>query len=743
MKKTFKSIIAILSLGMLVGCKTTVDAGTTQAVKKEGVLSIKFKKDKYEVEQNTSVSLYVDIEVSDLDKYDKTADFEVVALYGKDLQTEIDIYGKNSLGAYCAINGSTNINKLNNMEGKTNITIKANKGVGKLVIKATACSDRSQSVTTEVFFTPELAAANKVWETLNEKKNYTLNIYSSAEEDPEKPYEIIKATENALTYLKPDGTAFHKFNHYKLDADGKPKDEDGDGKNDIDFTTNCYGVGLTKNGTRATYLEKKLDDDENETGDWLTNQESIQSTWGFLNEETLLGGGNQMSSPNDLGSFFGLQGINPLWLPNNNSAAENHVFTIDGSAADKSDDEKLHNAFVEVILWQLLDYESYKTYMTNATEETLKANPNYLTFTAMSEQIETQIKVLSSDNLEVYLTNKAGVEFTMKIADVGTTTQSESINTFIGTNPVVKDAPLSSDLQLFKNALASESYVEEVKTTLDNKVYYTNYGSNYVAIYYPDDFVTAYDAQASDEDKIGDKRIEGSFLSKDGKQVFINGTKSVTTDDASTQDGNVSLQTQSVNNSLSLNNTSNGVSSPLDDTDPTTPTTTWTIAIEKNDDGTDKVGEQNINGEDEWQEGFNYLRKSEFVSVDGDVYLRTFKHYDFGSPFNGIGNADTYVSEAKSAAHALSLFIFGQTVDWIENAKAWYTLMTPIYKDNSKGNEILSLEFQLAASKDGSNNYSLTYPFKYHFGDEVSDSKYNPAKAEIEAFIESYNGSSK
>ena len=443
MKKRLTLVLSLISIAGLAGCnnKPTTDSST---VVPAVTGSIKFNKASYSVEKGSSVTVRASI-VTDEVLDDATLKFTC----------EQD-------GEIVELPAVTT--------GVVSISVKG-LNVGTATIKAVSVARPEINGTVEVEVTKVKKVLNRVWSNVIGYNNYTLNSYNPDESTTE-PTTVVKVTTNGVTQTDASGAPLAANKIYFADETAA----DGVGSHD------AVGIAIDADTKLAYYLQQ-------DNGQFIAPTESIKANVGLLNSKNFLGLKADATSWMDVDStFFGLQAINPSWLPSKKEAT--NVYTIEGSQED------VNSAAVEALLWQLIDPNGKNEFIVNN-----KLESGYYSYD-LAAAIDTTITVVNDNEISVTIVEtESQVTHTMSMANVGTTELDADVKSFMSGVTTVNKPALGDYWDLVRSEAAKNNYVFSFAIPLDKNgttaTYYGYYTEDYFMAYYPQEFVDVYNPIAT------------------------------------------------------------------------------------------------------------------------------------------------------------------------------------------------------------------------------------------------------
>lgn len=369
------------------------------------------------------------------------------------------------------------------------LKVHANK-IGEATVVATSVADPNVSVSIKIVVKKRLSALKTVWGNLIKNNNYTIDVtrnlteaeveslggIEGVDEDTRVPYSTISVTEKAVTNIK------HVIDENKISTATTLDDVVADAYWLTNKTTgNSYvGIGVDKNNNAFDLL---VDSD----GKFVEPGDVLKTSLGLLNGDNFAGAGVDASSANDVGTFFGLQAINPNWLASKKT--DDNVYEIVGSESDTN----YNNMFVETLLLEMLDLGGFYA----------QINAGVTSFSGLAAVYETTITVLDGELIQIDLYNETQ-NLTATISGIGETAALDGLDTYLATAEA-KLPTLVTALQDAMDAVNGNDYVmtrnlykKNAETgDYDSAPYYCFYNENYLLVYYGPEYAQLFgDEQA-------------------------------------------------------------------------------------------------------------------------------------------------------------------------------------------------------------------------------------------------------
>jgi hypothetical protein len=432
------AVLALLAVG-LGSCQKTPDSAASSVASSEAPVSSVAPASSSAAVYDTSLKLKAS--ATEIELGYTTTVKAIVTTDGDDKTANFTVDDPTILEMPEAVNGV----------GSVKVT---GKKIGTATITAAAVSNPSVTKTVKITVIALKPTLREAIAGIGALKNYTFTG-AAMSGSAEVPSTITKVTENAIV---------------TVDSAGGNLIDNGASTNALPR----YGEAISNSTDgRAVYLDKAT------AGYVTTDAELVKSSKGFLTKDDFLGMGTDTMTPNDVGFFYSIAAINPNWVTD--VKAEDNTYAIVGDATNED------SAFVESMLWQLIDFASYKKEVASLTEAL---------FSTIAGAIDTSIVVNGVNDITVTLTDADANIYTGKISDVGTTNFDDNADLKAAIAAVTGKAPtLTSDLQKGREALMTNNYVQANIVYPDHKTSYTFYSyftENYVFYYYDDTFVANY-----------------------------------------------------------------------------------------------------------------------------------------------------------------------------------------------------------------------------------------------------------
>ena len=451
MKKTALILFSIACLTMGGCVEPSSSLAMSYAI--DVAMDLSFSMEKYEVESGEYVAVRADISCED-DNVSKKIHFSlaendgIASLVGQATDTDGTIY----------------------VSGKKRGTVK---------LTAICAANPNITASVDIEVVDRIPSLKNVWNNVNEIMNYTLLTTRTAKSDNTVSEKYIRTlvTDDAIIgerYYQDDNDFGHYTGPFLMDEE------------------NNYvnGYAIDKNG--YAFLLKA-----DNHGNFLQGSEIIDTEHGLLKRENYRGFKDKSIDINDVGLYYGLQAINPSWLPNAKAKGTNNTYVIIG------DNENIYGAYVKYLLWGLMDpigRNEYRNHHQDCDD-----------VVELSSLVDLSIKAISSSQVKMTLSYLDGVvidgekenyTYTTTIEDINTTTlpQTEKIKRFTNNYAAPRPA-LPSDLALFSEEIGKHNYVISYKLFWPDpqnqakeyssvvNVYYTE---KYIFLHYPDEFISLY-----------------------------------------------------------------------------------------------------------------------------------------------------------------------------------------------------------------------------------------------------------
>ena len=441
MKKCFTPVL-IAMLFASVSCQNGLtgisggNGGDVQSVAKDEI-SISFELKKYSLERGSYLTLKAKVKTKDESTsknviYSIEQDGNIVAIE-KNKDNEITISGKN---------------------------------VGMVIVKAICAANHDVVATATVEVIRHIPALNKVWQNVNETKNYTLETYKTKDDETESiPSSTIIVNEKAILFeayvYEEDTEIYYTSPLYYYES----------------LDTYILGYGIDTNGYAFPIL---VSSDGN-----LSIQNSIaKSERGFLTKENFTGFKDDSISMNDVGLFYGLQAINSSWLAKAKALKNEYVIM-----GDESD---LASCYVKYLLWGLIDPVGRMTYSNLHPEiQDIITMIKGVNLTIKADTISQVSFTLSYDDMYIDGDIENYVYHT-EMTDIGTTDCSSisGLDAFLD-QTTAQFPMLSYELKLFEQGIQDHNYIFE------REIYYQNATTGTIRhtplqIFYTENYMMAY-----------------------------------------------------------------------------------------------------------------------------------------------------------------------------------------------------------------------------------------------------------
>lgn len=453
MKKKLALCLSLLSIIGLAGCNGGSESGkgsdlvvppTSDKVEEDVNKSIKFTQSEVEIERSSTKTVRVN--TSALTTDDKTVIFSSEE-DGKIIQL--------------ADQGS----------GDVAIKIKGLR-IGKATLKAVSVANKNIIATVTINVVAQKSALRSVWNNVIKSTNYTLSSFNP-DISGEEPSSVVKVTDKAVVAVDKDGKSLIT-SKMQLSADSEEA---------VDVS--LYGIAISNNDL-AYYIVQKDD------GSFFTPEISITSAVGLLRQSNFLGSGKNADSFLDVGSFYGLQAVNPNWLTNVKN--EDNTYEILGS------EEDTNSAYAEALLWGLVD--------PNGKEDLLmeKYEGSY-TAPEAADLIDTTVTVVDNSTVSIQITEVSSQKTHIAyLSDKGTTELPSEVSAYVaqGAASVAKPT-ISSGLTDIINTFKKNDY--SIYQNLTYGEYYYFYAPTYYWNGVTTEIAASYKTWAEKQGYTGDKLI--------------------------------------------------------------------------------------------------------------------------------------------------------------------------------------------------------------------------------------------
>lgn len=455
MKKKLALCLSLLSIIGLAGCNGGSESGKgTEPVvppatdKVEDInKTIKFTQKEVEIERSSTKTVRVN--TSALTTDDKTVIFS----------SEED---------------GTIIQLADQGSGDVAIKIKGLR-IGKATLKAVSVANKNIIATVTINVVAQKSALRSVWNNVIKSTNYTLSSFNP-DISEEEPSSVVKVTDKAVVAVDKDGKSLIT-SKMQLSADSEEA---------VDVS--LYGIAISNNDL-AYYIVQKDD------GSFFTPKISITSAVGLLRQANFLGTGKNADSFLDVGSFYGLQAVNPNWLTNVKN--ENNTYEILGS------EEDANSAYAEALLWGLVDPKGKEDLLMEKYEGSYTA-PD------AAALIDTTVTVVDNSTVSIQITEVSSqTTHIAYLSDKGTTELPSEVATYVaqGAASVAKPA-IAKGLTDIINTFKKNDY--SVLQNLTYGKYYDYCAPTYYWNGVTTEIAASYKAWAEKQGYTGDKTILAS-----------------------------------------------------------------------------------------------------------------------------------------------------------------------------------------------------------------------------------------
>lgn len=456
MKKKLALCLSLLSIIGLAGCNGGSESGkgselvvppTSDKVEEDVNKSIKFTQKEVEIERSSTKTVRVN--TSALTTDDKTVIFS----------SEED---------------GTIIQLADQGSGDVAIKIKGLR-IGKATLKAVSVANKNIIATVTINVVAQKSALRSVWNKVIQSTNYTLSSFNP-DISEEEPSSVVKVTDKAVVAVDKDGKSLIT-SKMQLSADSEEA---------VDVS--LYGIAISNNDL-AYYIVQKDD------GSFFTPEISITSAVGLLRQANFLGTGKNADSFLDVGSFYGLQAVNPNWLTNVKN--EDNTYEIIGS------EEDTNSAYAEALLWGLVDPKGKEDLLMEKYEGSYTA-PD------AAALIDTTVTVVDNSTVSIQITEVSSqTTHIAYLSDKGKTELPSEVATYVaqGAASVAKPS-IASGLTDIINTFKKNDYSVQQKLTYGT--YYDFYAPTYYWNGVTTEIAASYKAWAEKRGYTGDKTILAS-----------------------------------------------------------------------------------------------------------------------------------------------------------------------------------------------------------------------------------------
>lgn len=452
MKKKLALCLSLLSIIGLAGCNGGSESGKgTEPVvppatdKVEDInKSIKFTQKEVEIERSSTKTVRVNTSAL-------TTDDKTVVFSSEEDGTIIQLADQGS--------------------GDVAIKIKGLR-IGKATLKAVSVANKNIIATVTINVVAQKSALRSVWNNVIKSTNYTLSSFNP-DISEEEPSSVVKVTDKAVVAVDKDGKSLIT-SKMQLSADSEEA---------VDVS--LYGIAISNNDL-AYYIVQKDD------GSFFTPKISITSAVGLLRQANFLGTGKNADSFLDVGSFYGLQAVNPNWLTNVKN--ENNTYEILGS------EEDANSAYAEALLWGLVDPKGKEDLLMEKYEGSYTA-PD------AAALIDTTVTVVDNSTVSIQITEVSSqTTHIAYLSDKGTTELPSEVATYVaqGAASVAKPA-IAKGLTDIINTFKKNDY--SVKQLLTYGTYYDFYAPTYYWNGVTTEIAASYKTWAEKQGYTGDKLI--------------------------------------------------------------------------------------------------------------------------------------------------------------------------------------------------------------------------------------------
>ena len=452
MKKKLALCLSLLSIIGLAGCNGGSESGKgTEPVvppatdKVEDInKTIKFTQKEVEIERSSTKTVRVNTSAL-------TTDDKTVVFSSEEDGTIIQLADQGS--------------------GDVAIKIKGLR-IGKATLKAVSVANKNIIATVTINVVAQKSALRSVWNNVIKSTNYTLSSFNP-DISEEEPSSVVKVTDKAVVAVDKDGKSLIT-SKMQLSADSEEA---------VDVS--LYGIAISNNDL-AYYIVQKDD------GSFFTPKISITSAVGLLRQANFLGTGKNADSFLEVGSFYGLQAVNPNWLTNVKN--ENNTYEILGS------EEDANSAYAEALLWGLVDPKGKDDLLMEKYEGSYTA-PD------AAALIDTTVTVVDNSTVSIQITEVSSqTTHIAYLSDKGTTELPSEVATYVaqGAASVAKPA-IAKGLTDIIDTFKKNDY--SVKQLLTYGTYYDFYAPTYYWNGVTTEIAASYKTWAEKQGYTGDKLI--------------------------------------------------------------------------------------------------------------------------------------------------------------------------------------------------------------------------------------------
>lgn len=452
MKKKLALCLSLLSIIGLAGCNGGSESGKgTEPVvppatdKVEDInKTIKFTQKEVEIERSSTKTVRVNTSAL-------TTDDKTVVFSSEEDGTIIQLADQGS--------------------GDVAIKIKGLR-IGKATLKAVSVANKNIIATVTINVVAQKSALRSVWNNVIKSTNYTLSSFNP-DISEEEPSSVVKVTDKAVVAVDKDGKSLIT-SKMQLSADSEEA---------VDVS--LYGIAISNNDL-AYYIVQKDD------GSFFTPKISITSAVGLLRQANFLGTGKNADSFLDVGSFYGLQAVNPNWLTNVKN--ENNTYEILGS------EEDANSAYAEALLWGLVDPKGKEDLLMEKYEGSYTA-PD------AAALIDTTVTVVDNSTVSIQITEVSSqTTHIAYLSDKGTTELPSEVATYVaqGAASVAKPA-IAKGLTDIIDTFKKNDY--SIYQNLTYGKYYDFYAPTYYWNGVTTEIAASYKTWAEKKGYTGDKLI--------------------------------------------------------------------------------------------------------------------------------------------------------------------------------------------------------------------------------------------
>lgn len=363
-------------------------------------------------------------------------------------------------------------------------------GKATLTVKTNANPNVSKSL--EITVIPTIPTLRQVFKNIAALDNYTFSGgYDYGDDEFFEPKTQLRVTEEGILYTDMKGAAVVQ----DFISNGMTSE-----------TIDYYGSFVPSGMTNAVYLTN------GKNGYNLNNAPLVRGALGLVGKENIGGYGEKAVNSDDMPYIYSFDAFNPNWLSDEKDWS--NTYTIEGGErAENGYSADIYSAYVETLLWKLVDFKSY--------DETLVANSGNFA-TAMAASVETTIEVLGPTSIKVRLT--VGNDQYLGVLEGQGETTLEDVPVYNQVSKITgAEQEIADDLVKGIEALNSHNYKMENLLYPDHRTefsYTTYYTPSYVYYDCNEAFKNGYNAYA-DEGSKWEKDPYGYMKKNDGIYHFV------------------------------------------------------------------------------------------------------------------------------------------------------------------------------------------------------------------------------